>query len=364
MISQRGKATPGAVALVLCLALGGCGVARLLQPAPAEAPKDAVMPPSLRFTLADGTILPARSWLPPAGVPWRGVILALHGFTDSRDAWEVPAPRFTAAGYALYAPDQRGWGAAADRGRWAGGPRMASDAGEIVAQLRALYPGLPVIVMGESMGGAIAALLAARPDAPQDATVLLAPAVWGWDQQKPALAAALRGLNAVAPGWAPDPGRAAPPIMASDNIEALRRMGQDPLTLRNPPISATKGLVDLMSEAQDAMPHLHGRVLILSGRRDQLVPGAATAAAWAKLPPEVRRAFYPHGYHLLPRDSARDLVIDDILAWLADPDAWLPSGADAAAAAWEASAPWQGGPSSLLPATGTDTDFQPDVWPF
>ncbi len=364
MISQRGKPTPGAVAVALCLALAGCGLPGLLRPAPPAAPKDALIPPSLTFALRDGMRLPARAWLPAPGTPWRGVILALHGFTDSRDAWEIPAPRFTDAGYALYAPDQRGWGAAPDRGRWAGGDRMASDAAEIVRQLRARHPGLPVVVMGESMGGAVATVLAARPDAPQDATVLLAPAVWGTDSRSASLAAVLGAINAVAPDWAPDPGRANLPILASDNITALRRLGSDPLSLTNPKISMTDGLVILMRQAQAAMPALHGSVLILAGWRDQLVAPAATATAWAALPPGVRRAFYPHGYHLLARDTARDLVIDDILAWLAMPDAWLPSGADAAAAAWRAGAPWQGGPSVLLPATGDDTDFKADVWPY
>jgi len=324
---------------------------------------DVVVAPDLAFALADGTMLPARRWLPARGVAWRGVILALHGYTDSRDAWALPAPRFSAAGYAVYAPDQRGFGATASRGHWAGGAVLADDAAALVRQLRVRHPGLPVIVMGESMGGAIAAVLAARADAPQDATVLLAPAVWGWDQLNPGLAAALRAANALAPGWAPDPGQA-PPVLASDNIAALLRMGRDKLTLRAPPIAMTKGLVDLMSDAEAAMPGLHGRVLMLDGRRDQLVPGAATAAAWARVPGGVRLGFYPQGYHLLLRDRARDLVIDDVLAWLAAPDAWLPSGADAAAAAWRAARPWQGGAAGWLPAAGLDTDFGPAVWPY
>ena len=76
----------------------------------------------------------------------------------------------------------------------------------------------------------------------------------------------------------------------------------------------------LMGEAHDAMAHLHGPVLLLDGRRDQLVPPAATASAWDGLPASVRRGFYPNGYHLLLRDRDRALVEADILAWLDDPD--------------------------------------------
>jgi len=46
------------------------------------------------------------------------------------------------------------------------------------------------------------------------------------------------------------------------------------------------------------------------------------------------RAFYPDGYHLLLRDLGRAVPIADIVAWIAQPDDALPSGADRAATDW------------------------------
>jgi alpha-beta hydrolase superfamily lysophospholipase len=325
-------------------------------------PQDAAIPPDLVFHVSDGAALPARAWLPPA--PWHGVVLGLHGYTDSRDGWEVAAPMLAAAGYAVFAPDQRGFGGTAARGRWPGTARLVDDAAELVAQLRARYPGAPVILMGESMGGAVGMVLAARPRPAADAYVLLAPAVWGWAQLGPALGVTLRLTDWLAPGWAPDPGPVGRDILASDNIAALQRMGRDPLTIRRARVAATKGLVDLMSAAQAAAPAVHGRVLVLAGRRDQLVPAAATAAAWDRLPASVRVGFYPHGYHLLARDTDRALVVADILSWLAAPDRWLPSGADAAAAAWRAGSPWAGRVGEWVPAGRLDVAAGRPVWPY
>ncbi len=313
--------------------------------------------------MSDGARLPARTWLPPTGVTTRGVILALHGFTDSRDGWELPAPVLAGAGYVVVAPDQRGFGATADRGSWAGTTRMVDDAAELLAQLRARTPKGRVIVMGESMGGAIAALLAARPGLGPDATVLLAPAVWGRGQMDVRLYAALLLADAIAPGWVPNPGPLAAHITASDNIPALMRFGRDPLTLREVNIRGLRGLVDMMGQAHAAMAHLRGKVLLLDGRRDQLVPQAATASAWDALPTTVRRGFYPNGYHLLLRDRDRALVLADILAWLDNPDRWLPSGADVAAAAWRGDHAWQGDVSELAPAAD-DGFWQEPVWPY
>lgn len=348
-------------ALAAALLLGGCTLIDAMRPAPPDLPLDPVRAPDTAFTMDDGAVLPARIWAP--ATPPRGVILALHGFADSRDGWELPAPSFAASGYVVIAPDQRGFGGTASRGHWAGAARLVRDAAALVAQLRARYPGLPVTVMGESMGGAVALLLAARPDAPQDATVLLAPAVWGWAQLDPPMAATLAAVSALAPEWTPDPGQLGRDIRPSDNIPALYRLARDPLTLRCSSIAMLRGLVDLMTAAQNAAPALHGRVLILSGRRDQLVPGFATDAAWSKAPAGIRRGFYPDGFHMLPIDRDRALVIADILSWLATPDAWLPSGADVAAAAWQADHAWQAVPPGPAPAAHIDGAGARPIWP-
>ena len=54
------------------------------------------------FAMPDGFALPYRIWFPDG--PPHTVILALHGFNDSRNAWEYPAPAFQQAGMAIYAP--------------------------------------------------------------------------------------------------------------------------------------------------------------------------------------------------------------------------------------------------------------------
>jgi acylglycerol lipase len=343
---------------VALLALNAC------SPRPDIVVLDAPIPPSQYMTMPDGAALPVRVWLPPAGTPWRGVILALHGFTDSRDGWELPAPVFAAAGYAVFAPDQRGFGGAPDRGRWVGSQALVDDAVAMIGQLRARYPGQRVVLMGESMGGAVAALVAARAGAGgPDATILLSAAVWGPRQMDAGLYAALVTADAVAPDWAPNPGSLADNIWASDNIPALIRFGRDPLTLRHVSVHDLRGLVRLMGQAHDAAASLRGPVLVLNGRRDQIVPPPATASAWDALPAHVRRGFYPEGYHLLLRDRDRALVEADILAWLDDPDQFLPSGADVAAAAWRADHAWEGDVSPLAPAAD-DGFWAKPVWPY
>jgi alpha-beta hydrolase superfamily lysophospholipase len=352
------------MAMVLAGALAGCAGQGATGTASDAQRVASAPPPDLVFTMRDGTRLPARRWLPPDGVPWRGVILALHGFSDSRDAWEMPAPVFAAAGYAVFAPDQRGFGATSTRGAWPGASVLEDDSTQLLAELRSRYPGQRLILMGESMGGAVALCLASRHPAPADAFVLLAPAVWGRAQMAPLLVGSLWLADGVAPGWHLTGGEIPLDIAASDNREAILRLAHDPLTMRSSSVAMLAGLVDLMDAAQRAAADLHGPVLVLAGRRDQVVPPAATAAAWARLPPGVRRGFYLGGYHLLLRDRDRALVDADVLAWLDDPGQWLPSGADINAAAWQADHGFAGGPAAMLPAEALDTNGGRTPWPF
>ena len=289
------------------------------------------------FTMDDGFALPYRTWFPDG--PPHTVILALHGFNDSRDAWEYPAPDFQAAGMAIYAPDQRGFGATADRGGWAGVPRMAADAVAMSRTIRARHPGARFVLMGESMGGALAMVAATAPEpAAADAYVLLAPAVWGREQMGILLSSGLWIVSSVAPGWEVTGAEVPIRIRASDNREALIRLAEDPLTIRRTKFGTLRGLTDSMDAAQAAAPRFAAPGLFLYGGQDQLVPAHATAAMWRRLPDTpgnaARRALYPNGYHLLLRDHDRQAPIRDVLAWLADPGALLPSGADFAAGAF------------------------------
>ncbi len=316
------------LALTACTGLPRYGVA--LPPLPG-----ALLQADETFTMPDGARLPVRTWLPPEAP--RAVVLALHGFNDSRDAWEIPAPQFTAAGIAVFAPDQRGFGAAPMRGTWAGAEVLGDDVVAMLRSLRARYPGVPLYAMGESMGGAVLMTVAARPDAPAvDGWILLSPAVWGRQQMGPALSGGLWLVSGLAPGLSVTGAEVPLRVVASDNREALIRLARDPLTIRRTRFDALRGLTDLMDEAQAAAPFLHGRVLALYGARDTLVPAEAMGRAWARMPAGVRRALYPGGYHLLLRDKGRAAPTGDIIGWIEQPADWLPSGADLAAAAWQA----------------------------
>jgi pimeloyl-ACP methyl ester carboxylesterase len=130
--------------------------------------------------LADGVRLPLRRWDARDGAP-RGIILALHGFNDYGNAFDLPALYWAERGVTTYAYDQRGFGDTESKGIWAGTETLARDAGAVARLVRARHPGVPFFLLGESMGGAVL-LAAANPELPPaDGVILVAPAVRGRD---------------------------------------------------------------------------------------------------------------------------------------------------------------------------------------
>ncbi len=221
------------------------------------------------------------------------------------------------------------------RGRWPGAAVLQDDAATLLRHLRARFPGVPLYAMGESMGGAVLMTLAAGASAPPvDGWILLSPAVWGRQQMGIVLSSGLWLVSNTLPGLSVTGGEVKLRVVASDNRDALLRLARDPLTIRRTRFDTLRGLTDLMDQAQAAASRLPGHVLVLSGEKDTIVPVRATARAWRQMPAAVRLGLYPSGYHLLLRDRGRLSVIADIVSWITDGRAALPSGADRWARMW------------------------------
>lgn len=276
------------------------------------------------FLASDGTELPFRQWL-PSKKPMKAVVLALHGFNDYSHAFAGLGEYFAQRGVAVYAYDQRGFGNAPEPGIWGGGANLRRDVHEIVAALKERYPGKPVYVLGESMGGAVAIDALSHPDAPAvQGLVLAAPAVWGGDTMAPLYRFVLWVTAYTFPYSSYDGSDLK--ILASNNIPMLRAMAADPLVLKRSRADAILGLVRLMDDAYQEVDGLAVPVLLLYGGKDQVIPGDAINGAISRFSRPIDLAFYPDGYHMLLRDLQGHLVMKDILGWITDPQKKLPSG--------------------------------------
>ncbi len=277
------------------------------------------------FYATDGVRLGLRQWRPTK--PPKAVILALHGFNDYSNFFDAPGRFLADAGILSYAYDQRGFGESPNPGTWAGVDGYVADAVAMVEALKRRHPKTPFYLLGDSMGGAVAMVTLTHHNAPEvDGVILAGPAVWGratmpWYQRAalwlgahtlPSMTLTGRGLN----------------IKPSDNYEMLVALGRDPLILKETRIGTVFGLVNLMDQAFDSASKLRRRALVLYGEKDEIIPHRPTRLMLKSLPDGQRVAIYENGYHMLLRDLDAKTAWTDIAAWIDNPNAALPSGAD------------------------------------
>jgi alpha-beta hydrolase superfamily lysophospholipase len=133
------------------------------------------------FTLADGLNLALYDWPLPMRRRPRGVVLIVHGLGEHAWRYDPLAQRLNGWGFCVRAYDQRGHGESGGaRGVIPHEDALLDDLAEVVEDTRhhiAQPWSCPLILLGHSMGGLVAASFVQRRMAPVDALVLSSPAL-------------------------------------------------------------------------------------------------------------------------------------------------------------------------------------------
>ncbi|MFE1594819.1 alpha/beta hydrolase [Nocardia sp. NPDC058705] len=107
------------------------------------------------FPSSDGTSIHVRSWLPTDVEP-RGVVQIAHGMGEHSERYAHLAERLAALGFAVYADDHRGHGLSMGPVPGDLGPDgwnlLVADEVALTEILRERHPGLPVTLIGHSLG--------------------------------------------------------------------------------------------------------------------------------------------------------------------------------------------------------------------
>jgi len=298
--------------------LSACASGREFRADPFDAPRIATektVGTRIERTLraVGGDTLALTEW-PARGIP-KGIILAVHGYGDyGLSTYGDAAEEWREAELTVYAYDQRGFGRNPSRGAWPGADRLVEDLAHVFDLVQSEANGAPITVVGHSMGGAVVAAALGQGVIAPERAILLAPALWGG----PHLGPGYRALAGVATALFPDKrwsGEGVVRIMASDNIEALRALGRDPLYLRKPSSREFSGLIALMDRAVENAPAITTPTLVIYGAYDEVVPQEPLRATTARFGGEKEFRLIETGWHLLLRDLEGQVVRDAVAAY-------------------------------------------------
>lgn len=270
---------------------------------------------------ADGLSLHRYCWPLDPGVPARGTLLLVHGLGEHGGRYGHVADALHAAGWHVEGFDQRGHG-------HSGGPRgvipasesLLADLALVVDRLRHERTG-PLVLLGHSMGGAVAARFAAEALSAQ-------PAAWsraldGLVLSSPALAAKLSGWQRLqlAVGERLLPGVAQlngiDPRGLSHDEAMVRAYTADPLVHDRISARLARFVLDAGEAVRAAAPHWTLPTLLMWGGADPIVLPAGSRAFAAAAPPDVLTAFeFDALRHEIFNETERAGVLMRLVQWL------------------------------------------------
>jgi alpha-beta hydrolase superfamily lysophospholipase len=267
------------------------------------------------FTASDGDNIAIQDWPLPEGVPVRGVVVLVHGLGEHAGRYDALARFLNDRGFAVRGYDQYGHGeSGGQRGAITSPTRLLDDLADVIDSVVVrISPATPVILLGHSMGGLVAARLVSLKMRKVQGLVLSSPALdpgLGWFQKL---------LLAVLPRWAPNlqVGNGLKPQYLSHDPEVVRayradRVVHDRITPRLARFIADAGVATRAMAARWTVP-----TLLLYAGADKLVSPSGSREFAAAAPAKVMQAQCFDGlYHEIFNEPERDQVLDALGQWL------------------------------------------------
>jgi alpha-beta hydrolase superfamily lysophospholipase len=262
---------------------------------------------------ADDLPLFRRAWLPSE--PKRAVVV-IHGFAEHSGRYEGLGSWFAERGHAVHAYDHRGHGhSAGERGHVERFSDFLDDAERMVEQVRREHPGLPLVLVGHSMGGLILAALLRerRPDV--TAAVSSGAALALAERMPRAQVAAARLLRRLTPRLSIAAGLDVEGL--SRDPEVIRRYVDDPLVFRRLTVSLAVELHDASRRTAEGGSGVQLPMLLLHGERDSLCPPEGSRRFHAAIPEgRSQLRVYPELRHEIFNEPEAEQVFRDALQWL------------------------------------------------
>jgi alpha-beta hydrolase superfamily lysophospholipase len=262
--------------------------------------------------------VPCRAWTPPKGMP-KVVLLCVHGLGLNSGSFEQFGRQMAKLGIATFAVDVRGFGTwmKLEGKEEVNFTACLTDVEDTLKILHKAYPKVPVYILGESMGGAIALRITAEHPELVDGLISAVPSGDRFHKTRNELRVALRMIT----GGMNKPMEVGSKVIndATDDPAVRERWRDDPLNRMQLTPSELKQFQSFMSDNHDAAKQIDTKpVLMIAGFKDKLVRPQGTIDLFNELTTQDKMMIVVgNGEHLIfEENQMTEQVSSVLLGWL------------------------------------------------
>ncbi|MDV3205666.1 MAG: alpha/beta hydrolase [Rhodococcus ruber] len=266
------------------------------------------------FTSADGTRVVYDVWSPD-GDP-AGVLVLCHGFGEHARRYDHVVERLGELGLVVYALDHRGHGRSGGRRVFVRDmDQFTGDVHRLVGIAAFDQPGLPRVLLGHSMGGAIALAYALEHPDELTALALSGPAVDVTSGTPRPVVALGKVIGRVLPQL---PVQKLDSAGISRDPDVVAAYEADPLVHHGlVPAGIARALVTTGESLPARLPALDLPILLQHGTEDRLTaPSGSRLVADLVGSQDVPLKLYEGLYHEVFNEPEKKQVLDDLVEWL------------------------------------------------
>ncbi|XP_034962352.1 monoglyceride lipase isoform X1 [Zootoca vivipara] len=266
---------------------------------------------------ADGQYLFCRYWKP--STPPRGLVFVAHGAGEHCCRYDDLAQMLTGINFFVFAHDHVGHGQSeGDRMVVSDFHVFVRDSLQHIDLMKKDHPGLPVFLLGHSMGGAISILTACERPNDFSGMVLISPlVVANPDVATPIKVFAAKILNLVLPNLSLG---SIDPNVVSRNKKEVDSYTTDPLVYHGGmKVSFVIQLLNAIAKIERSLPKLTLPLLVLHGSPDKLCDIKGSYLLMDTAPSQDKTLkVYDEAYHALHKElpDVTASVLKEIQSWI------------------------------------------------
>lgn len=262
---------------------------------------------------SDGLNIFSQGWNPDSGKS-AAVLCLVHGIGEHTSRYLKVVEAFTGAGFAIIGADLRGHGrSGGQRGHFPSDENLLRDIDLLIDEARRIYPGVPLVLYGHSLGGILVLFYALKRKPDLKGVIATSPGLHNVLERNHALVAMAKVFGPLFPKLSIPNGLNVNAI--SHDKKVIQEYINDPLVHGKVTLRFGNVMLGLTKWTRDHAAEFPLPLLLLHGKADTIAfPSGSTEFA-AQVKENCKLIMWDGAFHELHNEPQKDEVFRTMISW-------------------------------------------------